>query len=85
MDEDESVLCLLIHIHIVYHGEVVLERGGYVLTRFELKAHGFQWSVSLLWPGSQLDIRQFCVLPVKGNWETADPLRRARARADSNM
>ena len=28
MDEDECVLCILVYVYVVYHGEVVSERGG---------------------------------------------------------
>jgi len=41
MNEDESVLCARIHIYIIYHHEVGLERGDYILIRFRERLTDF--------------------------------------------
>ena len=81
MDENEGLLCFLVHINIIYHDRMVLERGKY--------PSGWSSRIPMVVASSvaRFTAGQLAVLcfPVKGNWATADPLRRARARVDNNM
>jgi hypothetical protein len=86
MDEYEGVLRFWVYAYIVYHEGMMLDRGQQSTSSQERLSRISMVVASSVARFTAGHLAVSC-FPVKGNWETTDPLRSARTRIQvySNM